>query len=788
MVSLETVVEDKAYKPLQLLKTASEKQKPIDYPEKRIEDTKNDTLEKVLRQHSQKYTLAREPSFDLSLKNDNSNSHSYSKYLNSQRDTSKRDDYQLSAGEKEKGRNRASATNPFDKISKEFGTPINSRDKEIPKISFSNDLMQKIEDFKKSCYEDAPDRTPGFELKPCNSLFQKKSSMKSLNFGNQVKEHNILFKQKYMNKNIHQDTEFPTYNTNSVDKQDSSRDGRVSPFRQFVKNELKGQSKFTNDNSHNNPMDMANSYEQDMSKFTARVERQYSNNVTEHYENRNDSSNADFILRTMASLENLKNRLGDSTYVSKFRDDTIKSLDFASSPELGKTKDTSAFSGNKLLNKMNTNKTNHSVNHSNSLIGGQGMTSKMITNSDMSCRNMNKTNPINLLINTPGEYTNKSKYLTDNIKPQEISSFAARIEAISQQENKFKKLKPAKVKPGLNFHAKNKIPTVTQLMKSRSRTRFDGSLNRNTAFSGSEAQSAKLKEKKMRRDPSVTSNLSHHSKQTFSSMCMSKERKRVIGSDTASVMTDMSNKKLKRIGSSTAYTKKTKPKSRVVSKKKKLKSSRNSSTKKSKKFVKNVKYTSPSRYLAQDFNCIVQSNLDSFRKQYISKKAWESKSNATDAKNKKNKKSLSKKRKTNVLINKNIYPDPNIKMRTIDLADSRNYDEFSHHTTNSYIFNVHNFPDNQIKKSATVTSLFNNQVPGVAGSVKKSILKKTTPINGGEHMDFYRCIFEDNRMNTQEPAFSSSTNLMSQFCNEPIEPPSAEMVGISPSIQSKLLL
>lgn len=604
MISIETVIEDKAYKPLQLLKTASEKQKPIDYTEKRVGETKNDTLEKVLRQHSQKYTLAREPSFDLSLKNDNNSSHSYSKYLNSQKDTSKRDDYQLNSGDKIKERSRAPATSPFDNILKEFGVPIDSRDKEIPKISFSKDLMQKIEDFKKSCYEDAPDRTPQFEVKPSNSLFKKPSSMKSLNFGNQIKEHNILFKQKQynMNKNIHQDTELPTYNSNSVEKQDSSRDGRVSPFRQFVKNELKGQSKFINDNSHNTPIDMGNSYDQDMSKFTARVERNYSNNVTEHYENRNDSSNADFILRTMASLENLKNKLGDSTYVSKFRDDTIKSLDFASSPELGKTKDTSAFSGNKLLNKMNTNKTNHSVNHSNSLLGGQGMTSKMITNSDMSCRNMNKTNPINLLINTPGEYTNKSKYLTDNIKPQEISSFAARIEAISQQENKFKKLKPSKVKPGLNFHSKNKIPTMTQLMKSRSRTRLDGSLNRKTAFSGSEAQSAKLQEKKMKRDPSVTSNLSHHSKQTFSSMCMSKERKRFIGSDTASVVTDMSNKKLKRIGSSTAYTKKTKPKSRVASKKKKQKSSRNSSTKKNKKFVKNVKYTSPSRYLAQDFN------------------------------------------------------------------------------------------------------------------------------------------------------------------------------------------
>lgn len=150
MISIETVVEDKAFKPLQFLKTVSEKQKPIDYTEKRVEETKNDTLEKVLRQHSQKYTLAREPSFDLSLKNDNNSSHSYTKYLNSQKDTSKRDDYQLSSGDKVKERNRTSTKSPFDNILKEFGVPIDSRDKEIPKISFSKDLMQKIEDFKKS--------------------------------------------------------------------------------------------------------------------------------------------------------------------------------------------------------------------------------------------------------------------------------------------------------------------------------------------------------------------------------------------------------------------------------------------------------------------------------------------------------------------------------------------------------------------------------------------------------------------------------------------------------------
>lgn len=154
---------------------------------------------------------------------------------------------------------------------------------------------------------------------------------------------------------------------------------------------------------------------------------------------------------------------------------------------------------------------------------------------------------------------------------------------------------------------------------------------------------------------------------------------------------------------------KTKTKS---SSKKKAATARNTSSKRAKKFVKNVKYASPTRFVAQENTCQVQSNLNNFRKQYLNKRAWDSKCSSNDTNSKKAKKSLSKKRKPVVAVKKTVLPGQNIKMKTINLGESRNHEEISAHSSGSYVFNISDANASHIKKSATMKSLFEaNQIP-----------------------------------------------------------------------------
>lgn len=93
-------------------------------------------------------------------------------------------------------------------------------------------------------------------------------------------------------------------------------------------------------------------------------------------------------------------------------------------------------------------------------------------------------------------------------------------------------------------------------------------------------------------------------------------------SDNASLISEFSNKKLKRINSttnnSTAYIKKKK----AVTKKK-IKSIRTNSSKQNKKVAKNVKYRSPQKIDYNKYTFKIKSKLESFRKICFSKQsAW----------------------------------------------------------------------------------------------------------------------------------------------------------------------
>jgi hypothetical protein len=66
----------------------------------------------------------------------------------------------------------------------------------------------------------------------------------------------------------------------------------------------------------------------------------------------------------------------------------IKSIDIPSSPDadVGKTKDTSAYSGNKLLTRVSGNKTYLSMNKDNSLINGSYIQPKLMALAESCCK------------------------------------------------------------------------------------------------------------------------------------------------------------------------------------------------------------------------------------------------------------------------------------------------------------------------------------------------------------------------------------------------------------------
>jgi hypothetical protein len=604
-------------------------------------------------------------------------------------------------------------------------------------------------------------------------------------------------------QDIHKNTEFPAFD--SIQK-----NGRNLNIWKSV-NDWKN-NKYTTENSENpnnqTPIERMHQSYEDSNKSLNRLVKQRSHNVTENLDHRQELLNTDFIVRIMTSLESLNPRGMDSSNVSKLKDETIKSMDIGFSPDLGKTKDTSAFSGAKFMNNMNSNKTNLSANNNSSILGSNLAASKLILgkmssskhlahdSSDSfntkkaqfrhSYKEMKRPHKSTQFLHKPGDLTSKSKYLTDNIKPHAAWSFAAKIDAFNRLERSRRSKSKKKAKLNINLQSKNwQAPTVSHLMKCNS-TRTCMNCHHVLQKELSEPNNATVKMNKLKRVPSWVSNFSQYSKKNFSSICYSKERKK-IGSDSASIMSDFSHKKTKRVGSFNANIKLNGSSKKTVPKKKKAKGSRNNSSKRSKKFVKNIQYRSPGKLLTHNYSKKIKNNLEKFRKQYLNKKSWSSKVFSTDPKSKKIKKSVSKRRKQ--FVPNNAAIQQNIKMKTINLADSRNFDDYSS-KNNSYIFNV---KDNQsMKKSATVTSLFGTQHP-IENPMQNDLFMvgNGTMVNTNEdrreRIDFYNQVFGDQKQNIfydsskkhkHEMMSSHSTNVISKFWNEPIEPPSMEMVSL----------
>lgn len=206
-----------------------------------------------------------------------------------------------------------------------------------------------------------------------------------------------------------------------------------------------------------------NSYENENIKLASDIIRQHSSveraERSKGFKEAKKASNiSDFIVKSMNSLKNLQKFVAESSNASKLKDETLKSLDAGSSPDLGKTKDTSSLSGIKLQNKMNTNKTYASMNNSSSILGGAGMNSRIIGENELKLISMMPAKLISHQSLNQKDSSSKIKYLTDKTKSNESNhnSFADRIETIKEKDDHREKGLMETAKFGKNKHSRSK--------------------------------------------------------------------------------------------------------------------------------------------------------------------------------------------------------------------------------------------------------------------------------------------------------------------------------------------
>jgi len=329
-----------------------------------------DELKKVIRMNSVKLE---KPAFELMLKRDNSSqSSSYSKYLNKQKPEEDVASFNNDSN-KYDSKSKEFMSNAIGNISKEFATPNDTNgQKEIAKVSFSKDLKHSYDflNVGNQNHQISPDfqnlQDPGSRLMKKLNINQENDAFQN------AKESYNIFRQKFNDYEIHKNSDFPVYDSHS-------KNGDNSPFSKSGQIGQETGKCWNNSGNTSNqaPMDGLSSYDQDTSKFTNRLQKMHSHNVTDNIDQRQELSNTDFVARIMTSLETLNNRIYDTSNISKFRDETVKSIDIGSSPDLGKTKDTSTFSGTKLINRMNGTKTAMSANNSEFILGNNTYASKL---------------------------------------------------------------------------------------------------------------------------------------------------------------------------------------------------------------------------------------------------------------------------------------------------------------------------------------------------------------------------------------------------------------------------
>lgn len=167
------------------------------------------------------------------------------KYLNSNRD--KEEMINLTNFERDELKDKEL----FHNISKEFVTPNDHNgQKEIQKISFSKDLK----------YDSA-------------ALINNTSDLRSFNFSDRLKEFNVFNKKN--KEYIYTYPDIPMYDS---DEKMKNRYSLVSDNKSS-----QGKTDVNISQPINTPIDMTYSYENDNSKFTARLERHRSNNVINNF-------------------------------------------------------------------------------------------------------------------------------------------------------------------------------------------------------------------------------------------------------------------------------------------------------------------------------------------------------------------------------------------------------------------------------------------------------------------------------------------------------------------------
>ena len=344
-----------------------------------------------------------------------------------------------------------------------------NKNKEITKISFSNEIKNTYQIMSPKDLKDKIRQIVHISKENASgvhrSLFQNNSALKSMNFDQYSKENGSIIRDRYFDKNLKKTNKDDViYDKNQINNINLRKDMKV------IDNGMSDDQVPFESNS-NIPFDFYNSYENENSKFAPIVVKQHSSieksdSNIDSKEIKNNSNINDFILKSMNSLKNLQKSIAESSNLSKLKDETLKSIDGPYSPDLGKTKDTSALSGSKFHNKINSDKTYASINNSSSLLGGIGMNSKIIGESELKLLNIFPTKLISHQSLNLKDQNPKSKYLSDTTKIIENNqqSFADKIEALKEKEINREKLLMETAKFG-KIPKPNKVSTMSQIAK-----------------------------------------------------------------------------------------------------------------------------------------------------------------------------------------------------------------------------------------------------------------------------------------------------------------------------------
>ena len=203
----------------------------------------------LFRHNSEKQNEQLEQSLEFLLKNEepHSNRNSYTRYLsgknNNIKNTMKETINSLCFEFKEGLAHRLSKNFNANNIE---SNQERNRNKEIPKISFSNELKNTYQIMSPNNVKDkileAIHTSRDDNIGSHRSLFQNNSALKSMNFGKYVKEQNSIVRERYFNKSLKKtNKDGKLFDSNKTEDINSLKDDRLSPFSQYVINDDQAQ-------------------------------------------------------------------------------------------------------------------------------------------------------------------------------------------------------------------------------------------------------------------------------------------------------------------------------------------------------------------------------------------------------------------------------------------------------------------------------------------------------------------------------------------------------------------